>query len=268
MSRKLLILFAAMVLSASFAYADEGKTRAGGSPAPLFKDPVTGMEFVFVKGGCYQMGDIYGEGTDWHGEGESNERPVHEVCVDDFYLGKYEVTLGQWKPIMGDSMLLASICNKDNCPVNTASWNHMQEFINRLNFKDGGSKYRLPTEAEWEYAARSGGKIERYSGGNDVDSVAWYNANSGEVIHPVGTKAPNGLGIYDMSGNVWETTNDWYASDYYSKSPRNNPTGPSSGDSRVQRGGCSTGSYLNQRTSRRSAQDPRQLNGFRLVRTP
>jgi formylglycine-generating enzyme required for sulfatase activity len=270
MCKKLLVLCAVIVFSVNLAFADEGSTKVSVSPAPLFKDPATGMEFVFVKGGCYQMGDMSGDGTDWHGEGESNERPVHEVCVDDFYMGKYEVTRGQWKKITGSYTPTVSLCVGDNCPVDMVNWNEIQDFISKMNSNNGGSKYRLPTEAEWEYAARSGGKYERYSGGNDVDSVAWYNANSGEKPHAVGTKLPNGLGIYDMNGNVWEMTNDWYAGDYYSSSPRNNPTGPSSGEQRVKRGGCATGPSTNVRTTRRSVQPPemRGSDGFRLLRAP
>lgn len=218
------------------------------------------------------MGDLYGDGSDWSGGGESIETPVHEVCVDDFYMGKYEVTHGQWKKIMGSNPSPDNGCRKDPDdlePVDCITWNDIQEFIRRLNKENNGSKYRLPTEAEWEYAARSGGKNERYSGGNDLDSVSWHNANSGEKTHPVGTKAPNGLGIYDMSGNVWESTSDWFASDYYKYSPRNNPKGPSSGESHVMRGGCSSGFQGNQRTSRRGSQPPDQYNsdGFRLLRT-
>ncbi|MDP2279759.1 MAG: SUMF1/EgtB/PvdO family nonheme iron enzyme, partial [Nitrospirota bacterium] len=189
-------------------------------------DPATGMEIVFVKGGCFQMGDTFGDG-------ESDEKPVHEVCVDDYYIGKYEVTQGQWKAIMGNNPSHFKDCG-DNCPVEQVSWNDVQEFIQKLNEKNnppsppftkgGKGGFRLPTEAEWEYAARSGGKSERYSGGNDIDSVAWYNKNSGGKTHPVGTKQPNGLGIYDMSGNVWEWVNDWYDEFYYKNSPKNNPT--------------------------------------------
>ena len=130
-----------------------------------YTDPTTGMEFVFVKGGCYQMGDTFGDGY-------SDEKPVHEVCVDDFYIGKYEVTQAQWEKVMGNNPSYFKNC--DNCPVEQVSWNDIQEFINRLNSKAGGNKYRLPTEAEWEYAARSGEKREKYSGGDDCDSVGWY----------------------------------------------------------------------------------------------
>jgi len=226
------------------------------------KDPTTGLEMVFVKGGCYQMGDTFGDGYD-------NEKPVHEVCLDDFYMGKYEVTQGQWKQIMGNNPSYFKDCG-DNCPVEGVSWNDIQEFIQKLNNKTG-KNYKLPTEAEWEYAARSGGKNEKYSGGNDVDSVAWYNKNSGNKTHPVGQKKPNGLGIYDMSGNVWEWVSDWYDGDYYKNSPKNNPTGPNSGTFRVLRGGSWRGydtRFLVPADRGSSYPGSRSSDlGFRLVRT-
>ncbi|MBI3813805.1 MAG: formylglycine-generating enzyme family protein, partial [Nitrospinae bacterium] len=191
----------------------------------IYKDPLTGM--VFVKGGCYQMGDTFGDG-------DSDEKPVHEVCVDDFYMGKYEVTQRQWTGIMGSNPSYFKNC--DDCPVEQVSWDDIQEYINKLNQKTG-NKYRLPTEAEWEYAARSGGRSEKYSGGNNIDSVGWYDKNSGSKTHPVGQKEANGLGLYDMTGNVWEWCSDWYADDYYRKSPKNNPRGADSGQYRVLRGG-------------------------------
>ncbi|MEN6422232.1 MAG: formylglycine-generating enzyme family protein [Smithella sp.] len=193
-----------------------------------FKDPTTGMEMIFVKGGCFQMGDTVGGG-------EADEKPVHQVCLSNFYMGKYEVTQGQWQQIMGNNPSHFSSCG-DNCPVEKVSWNDVQDFIRRLNSQTG-KNYRLPTEAEWEYAARSGGKSEQYSGGADVDSVAWYDGNSGRKTHPVGQKKPNGLGLHDMSGNVWEWCQDWYSDKYYSQSNRDNPSGPSSGSNRVLRGG-------------------------------
>ncbi|RJR15915.1 MAG: formylglycine-generating enzyme family protein [Nitrospiraceae bacterium] len=205
-----------------------------------FKDPLTGMEFVFVKGGCFQMGDTFGDG-------DADAKPVHEVCVDDFYLGKYEVTQRQWREVMGNNPSYFKNCG-DDCPVEQVSWNDVQEFINKLNEKitphsppldKGGRKggYRLPTEAEWEYAVRSCGKKEEYSGSDSIDSVAWYDSNSGRKTHPVGQRSPNGLGIYDMSGNVWEWVQDWYGEKYYGESPKYNPNGPNSGTARVLRGG-------------------------------
>jgi formylglycine-generating enzyme required for sulfatase activity len=196
-------------------------------------EPATGMELVFVEGGCYQMGDTFGDG-------KSDEKPVHEVCVDDFYIGKYEVTQGQWEAIMGRDKY-SKFFNEcgDNCPVVNVSWSDIQNFINRLNEKTG-KKYRLPTEAEWEYAARSGGKNEKWAGTSnelEVGDYTWYDKNSGSKTHPVGQKKPNGLGIYDMSGNVWEWLNDWYDENYYKNSPKDNPNGPSSGTPRVLRGG-------------------------------
>jgi sulfatase modifying factor 1 len=270
MAKKFWVLCAVMVLSVNLAYAAEGKAKVNVSPAPLIKDAATGIEMVYVKGGCYKMGNTFGDG--W-----PDEKPVHEVCLDDFYIGKYEVTQGQWKSIMGNNPSHFKDCG-DKCPVDSVSWVDAQGFIDILNSKSGGSNYRLPTEAEYEYAERSGGKSERYSGGNDVDSVSWYGATSGhepdtfgtQGPHPVGTKAPNGLGIHDMSGNVWELTNDWYGDNYYSSSPRNNPAGPSSGVERVKRGGCASGSSQNSKVSRRGQVEPDyrgMSEGFRLYRT-
>jgi formylglycine-generating enzyme required for sulfatase activity len=189
-----------------------------------FTDPTTGMDFVLVPGGCYQMGS---------NSGASDEKPVHEVCVDDFYIGKYEVTQGQYQAITGSN---PSRFKGSDRPVEKVSWNDAQDFIRKLNPRSDKT-YRLPTEAEWEYAARSGGKREKYAGGDNVDAVAWYGSNSGGQTHPVGRKAPNSLGLYDMSGNVWEWCQDWYDRGYYGKSPKDNPQGPSGGSNRIARGG-------------------------------
>ena len=155
---------------------------------------------------------------------------MHEVCVVGFWMGQYEVTQGEWKQGGWKKVTerYPSIFSNrgDDYPVENVSWDYAQGFIQWLNSKSGQG-YRLPTEAEWEYAARSGGRKEKYSGGGSIDEVAWYASNSGKRTHPVGTKAPNGLGIYDMTGNVWEWCGDWFGEDYYSKSPRKNPTGPS-----------------------------------------
>jgi formylglycine-generating enzyme required for sulfatase activity len=222
------------------------------------------MEFVLVKGGCYQMGDSLGDGY-------GDERPVHEVCVNDFYIGKYDVTQGQWKEIMGSNPSEFNHCG-DNCPVENISWNDTQAFIGKLKQKIG-KNYRLPTEAEWEYAARSGGRKEEWAGTNsesELGEYAWIDVNSGERTHPVGQRKPNGLGLYDMSGNVWEWCQDLYDENYYKNSPKDNPEGPESGTNRVLRGG----SWFNGAGYTRSGKrlsiipDYRDSNdGFRLVRT-
>ena len=235
--------------------ADWELTTSGGA----FTDATTGMPFVFVKGGCFQMGDAVGGG-------DADEKPVHEVCVSDFYMGKYEVTQGQWRQIMGSNPSYFSSCG-DNCPVERVSWNDAQDFIRRLN-SQSGKRYRLPTEAEWEYAARSGGKSEKFAGGADVKTVAWYDGNSGSRTHPVGQKQPNGLGLHDMSGNVWEWCQDRYGSDYYRNSDRDNPEGPSSGSGRVVRGGSWLFDAASSRAALRTWNFPvYRLNvlGFRLA---
>ena len=161
------------------------------------------------------------------------EKPAHSVTLSSFYIGKYEVTQSLWKAVMGSN---PSDWKGDNLPVENVSWNDSQTFLRKLNAMTG-KNFRLPTEAEWEYAAR-GGNLSRgyqYSGSKKIDDVAWYNNNSGGETHPVGTKAPNELGIYDMSGNVCEWCQDWIGS--YSSSAQTNPKGPSSGSDRVLRGG-------------------------------
>lgn len=199
------------------------------------------IAFVPIKGGCFQMGD-------------ADDKTLHEVCVSDFTLGKYEVTQGQWQAVMGSNPSRYSSCGSD-CPVDQVSWFDIQEFINRLNAK-GDSQYRLPTEAEWEYAARSGGKNEKYSGGNDVDAVAWYDRNSGGKPHKVGSKKANGLGLYDMSGNAWEWVNDCYREDYSKNSPKNNPQGPNCADRRVLRGGSWFNTVKSSETTYRLRDNP------------
>ncbi|MBF0497844.1 MAG: formylglycine-generating enzyme family protein, partial [Deltaproteobacteria bacterium] len=140
----------------------------------------------------------------------------HSACVDGFWIGKTEVTQGQWTQIMGSNP--SKFKKGDDYPVETVSWNDVKEFISKLNERKRGNYYfQLPTEAEWEYACRSRGLGERYAGGNVVDNVGWYADNSGKSTHPVGQKQPNGLGIYDMSGNVFEWCQDIYSKDAYSQ---------------------------------------------------
>jgi len=217
------------VVSAIAAQGVGGGSSSGVS-GKSYTDPTTGMEFVFVPGGCFQMGDTFGDG-------ERQEKPVHEVCLDGFYLGKYEVTQGQWQKIMGSNP--AYFKKGDNFPVDQVSWDDVQGYISKLNTK-AGKTFRLPTEAEWEYAARSGGKKEKWAGTsekNRLGDYAWYDDFLGNwQTHAVGAKAPNGLGLYDMSGNVLEWCADWFDDKYYESSPRQNPTGASSGSFRVNRG--------------------------------
>jgi len=195
------------------AQAKPGEHSAG----DVWKEPVTGMEFVWVSGGTYQMGC-----GSWAGDCRDNEKPVHEVYVDGFWMGKYEVTQGQWKHIMGNN---PSYFRKGgNYPVERVSWDDAEKFLVKLNAqKQGQYEFRLPTEAEWEYACRSGGKNERYCGGDDLNELGWYAENSeSSGTHPAGTKAPNGLGLFDMSGNVGEWCDDIYSSYGYSKHQRDN----------------------------------------------
>ncbi|WP_052507291.1 formylglycine-generating enzyme family protein [Desulfonatronovibrio magnus] len=230
-------------------YIREGEHEP--DPGETWTDPVTGIEFVWVPEGCYDMGC-----GDWTDSCWDNEKPVHEVCLDGFWMGKYEVTQGQWTGVMGSNPSYFKSGN--NYPVEQVSWNDVQDFISKLN-SEGNSTFRLPTEAEWEYAARSGGRAEKYAGGDDLDSLGWYWSNSGSRTHEVGTKAPNGLGIYDMSGNVLEWVSDWYSDNYYSVSPRDNPQGPETGSSRVIRGG----SWIFDAWDCRAAIRPYVTPGFR-----
>lgn len=219
--------------------------------------PVTRMELILVKGGTFQMGDTIGDG-------DCDEKPAHEVYLDAFYIGKYPVTQREWKMIMGNN---PSYFKSDRNPVENINWNDCQEFIKILNQKTG-KQYRLPTEAEWEYAARSGGKNEKYAGGNNVDAVAWYDSNCGGKTHPVGHKPSNGLCLFDMSGNVSEWCQDWYNSGYYKSSPKSNPQGPSSGSRKVIRGGSCDQSARSTRVTSRPYFRPESrhnLYGMRLV---
>lgn len=187
------------------------------------------FDMVYVEGGTFTMGATSEQGSDAY----SDESPIHSVTVSDFYIGKYEVTQAQWRAVMGSN---PSYFTGDNLPVEQVSWNDIQKFITKLNTMTGKT-FRLPTEAEWEYAARGGDKSKgyKYSGSNTLDNVAWYTNNSSRKTHPVGQKQPNELGLYDMSGNVWEWCQDLYGN--YSSSSQTNPTGPSSGSKRVLRGG-------------------------------
>ena len=179
---------------------------------------------VYVSGGTFIMG----------GDESSDQTPTHSVTLSSYYICKYEVTQALWRAVMGSN---PSKFKGDNLPVEQVSWNDCQTFINRLNSYTGRN-FRLPTEAEWEFAARGGNysRHYKYSGSNYINDVAWYGDNSGDRTHPVGTKQANELGLYDMSGNVWEWCSDWYGS--YSSYSQTDPIGPNNGSNRMDRGGC------------------------------
>ncbi|MDR1169683.1 MAG: SUMF1/EgtB/PvdO family nonheme iron enzyme [Prevotellaceae bacterium] len=216
-------------------------------------------EMVFVQGGAFLMGCTSEQSDCW-----DDEKPVHEVTLSSFFIGKYEVTQAQWKALMGTN---PSNSKGDNLPVEKVSWNEVQIFIERLNDATG-KQYRLPTEAEWEYAARGGNKSKgyKYSGSNLVEDVAWMVTNSGDVTNPVGTKPANELGIYDMSGNVWEWCSDWKG--IYPASAQNNPAGVSSSSSHVRRGGSWNNAANSCRVANRPGYSPGNSDGdlgFRLA---
>ncbi|MCP4258125.1 MAG: formylglycine-generating enzyme family protein, partial [Planctomycetes bacterium] len=226
-------------------------------------------DMVYIKGGCFDMGNIFGEEE---GEWVGDERPVHTVCVGDYYLGKTEVTQKQWVDIMGHN---PSKFKSGDRPVERVSWNSVQDFIKKLN-KATGMNYRLPTESEWEYAARNGGGKEKWAGTgkeSELDEYAWYYSNSArDGTHAVAEKEPNGLGLYDMMGNVWEWCSDWYDRNYYENSPAKNPQGPSDGATRVLRGGGWKSKLKHLRTVDRNDFVPTSKKfaniGFRLARNP
>lgn len=191
---------------------------------------VNGIKYnmVWVEGGTFRMGATSEQGSEI-----SDEKPVHSVTLSGYYIGKTEVTQALWQAVMGSN---PSYFEGDDLPVEQVSWDDCQEFIRKLNSLTG-QNFRLPTEAEWEFACRGGNNSRgyKYSGSNYIDNVAWYDGNSGDKTHPVATKSPNELGIYDMSGNVWEWCADRYGD--YSSGRQTNPKGPYDGSFRVNRGG-------------------------------
>jgi formylglycine-generating enzyme required for sulfatase activity len=213
----------------------ETQVAVGVPPAVPVRQPPTGktwrnslgMDFVRIPAGKFMMGSDTGGPL---------EKPVHEVHISKpFYLGKYEVTQKEWQAVMGTNP--SSFKEDANLPVESVSWKDVQTFIQKLNVKEGDTRYRLPTEAEWEYAARAG-TTTVYSFGSDerqLDEYAWYYANASNKTHPVGGKKPNAWGLYDMHGNVWEWVQDWYG--LYAANSVTDPQGPPSGSSRMCRGG-------------------------------
>lgn len=221
---------------------------------------------VYVEGGTFNMGATSEQGDD----AEKDEVPIHQVTLSSFYIGKYEVTQEEWVMVMGKN---PSRYKGSRFPVGEVSWDDCQIFISKLN-KITGKNFRLPTEAEWEFAARGGTKSKyyKYAGSNSADIVAWHQNNSWDekkqsfIPHQVGQKLPNELGVYDMSGNVWEWCSDWYGD--YPNNSVNNPQGGGSGQYRVRRGGSYSNiakhSRLSSRTKRESSYSDSDF-GLRLV---
>ena len=244
-----------------------GSSSFIGQNIPVTVSGVT-YTMVAVRGGTFQMGATSEQGSDT----KEDESPVHRVTLSDYYIGQTEVTQALWKAIMGSN---PSRKKGSDLPVENVSWNDCQQFITKLNaltegMRPNGRKFRLPTEAEWEYAARGGSKSlgYKYSGSNNNGSVAWYTGNSGEKTHPVGQKQANELGLYDMSGNVKEWCQDCYDSDYYGKSPSTNPCNNTSITPCVYRGGGWLSFNESCRVSIRSYLGPGDANpyiGLRLA---
>jgi len=221
-----------------------------------------GMTFNYIAPGTFQMGSPSDE------PGRESDEDQHEVTLTKgYFMQTTEITQGQWKAVMGSNPASFYTCG-DNCPVEKISWNDVQEFIAALNQQEGTSKYRLPTEAEWEYAARAGsglafanGEINETGCGNDpnLTQIGWYCGNANDKTHPVAQKISNAWGLYDMHGNVWEWCQDWYDADYPS-GPVTDPIGPGSGSCRVDRGG----SWSNNARRCRSANRDRYSPGDRF----
>lgn len=207
-------------------------------------------DMVTVQGGRFAMG----------GNENKNEMPIHNVTLSSFKIAKYETTQAQWQKVMGSNPSPFKGCM--DCPVTGVSWDNVQTFIKKLNTLSG-KNYRLPTEAEWEYAARGGKKSKKfeYAGSNDINAVAWTFGNSGRKPHPVGQKEANELGLYDMSGNVWEWCNDWVDENYYGKSIGYDLNGTARRPERVIRGGC----FGSEPATTRLAYRTREKLGYRAI---
>lgn len=242
--KRLCTIFASL-LAAGFmaAYAENPPTPAAQMTTDaegnisIFTGDLPQIAMKKVKGGTFSMGALANEAGS-----EADEKPAHLVTLSDFAIGRYEVTQELWEAVMGSNP--ADPGEDPQTPIYNVSWTDVQTFLTRLNqhpsIQQAGFSFRLPTEAEWEYAARGGkdSKGYRYAGSNQIDSVAWYRGNSQVNIHPVGKKQPNELNLYDMTGNVFEWCSDWYDADYYKNSPPQDPKGPQIGTARIVRGGC------------------------------
>jgi formylglycine-generating enzyme required for sulfatase activity len=234
-------------------------SQDGGKKTKCMVYVIQEPELVWVEGGTFTMGCTESECPN------ENELPAHQVKLSGFYIAKYTVTQKEWKGLMGGDN--PSSFKGDDLPVEHVNWNDVQAYIQNLNAFTG-KNYRLPTEAEWEFVARGGNQSKgyKYSGSNNINDVAWYTENSSAQTHPVGTKKPNELGVYDMSGNVSEWCNDWYSS--YTSVSQTNPIGPAVGTSRVNRGASWAATEDKCKVAFRGSSNPliKMPNlGFRLV---
>ncbi len=291
----LILIFAFGVCIAQVSPVNKPLTRPvkKNAPGETAKPGITNIPMVYVQGGSFNMGS--------NDDGD-NAKPIHRVTVNSFYMGKYELTVADFRKFImatgykttAEQDGWAGVGNKfektngvtwqddsygvkrppaqDNHPVIYVSWDDATRYCQWLSSQTGKT-YRLPTEAEWEYAARGGNKSKgyTYSGSNDLTSVAWVKANGNNQTNPVGQKEANELGIYDMTGNQWEYCQDWFGADYYANSPAQNPQGPATGDHRVIRGGSWNSSAQNCRPAVRLNEpiDHHTSNlGFRVVLVP
>ena len=236
--------------AASNALSSDNKSSAFANVLPITVNGIT-FNMIKVNGGTFTMG-----ATSEQKNPKDDEKPTHQVTLSSYYIGETEVTQALWTAVMGDN---PSSSKGDNLPVEMVSWKDCKKFIGKLN-KLTKRSFRLPTEAEWEYAARGGKRSNhtQYSGISNIDDVAWYRGNSGSKTHPVKTKKPNELGLYDMSGNVYEWCQDRYGN--YSSNAQTNPKGPGSGSLRVARGGC----YYNYERFCRSSDRCNYSPGYRF----
>lgn len=257
---KKLILTATLLWALPAAYAeDKGKKD---TPAQVE------LEMVNIQGGRFDMGDD---------SGATDRRPAHSVVLKDFLIGKFEVTQAQWESVMGTNPSGYNHC--EDCPVTNVSWNDVQTFLEKLNAKTG-RHFRLPTEAEWEFAARGGVKEHmrklasdeivgnKHSGRHVLQYIAWFERNANYHPHKVGRKDANKLGLHDMTGNVEEWVNDWYGKNYFSSREANNPQGPEGGISKVVRGGSWHSEADEVSVTRRAAYIPAEKSnalGFRIA---
>jgi len=267
MKKILFILFASLVVCNLFAQESDSISEfskqfpqinlndSSGSLIVELNDEVV-VEMIKVPGGSFPVG---------YKKGYPNEMPVHKVTLDDFFIGKFEITQKVWFEVMGNNP--AHFKDSTDGAVEMVTYFDVLDFIDELN-KKTGMQFRLPTEAEWEYAANGGerGKRTRYAGSYKIDEVAWYERNSGNRTHPVGQKLPNELGVFDMSGNVYEWTEDWFKR--YKSKDLLNPQGPEKGKTKVIRGGCWHDDREGCRVQCRVEMSPDDRNGclgFRLA---